>query len=60
MSNIKTGVAAEVKAGEPTATKDTGRVRIGGGSIHYDEVTPARPETKDTGRTRIGGGSICF
>jgi hypothetical protein len=56
----KDGVVAEAKAGEPKATKDTGRVRIGGGSIHYDEGTETRPETKDAGRIRIGGGSICF
>ena len=51
---------AEAKTGEPKATKDTGRVRIGGGSIHYDEATQTRPQTNDAGRTRIGGGSICF
>jgi hypothetical protein len=56
----KEGVVAGVKADEPKATKDTGRVRIGGGSIHYDEGTQIRPETKDAGRSRIGGGSICF
>jgi hypothetical protein len=59
MSN-DSGVVAEVKAGEPKATKDTGRVRIGGGAIHYDDATQIRPETKDSGRTRIGGGAICF
>ena len=48
--------AVEVKAGDK-ATNDAGRVRIGGGAIHYDEV---RTETKDAGRTKIGGGAICF
>lgn len=56
MSKIDEGTVADAKATEPKATKDTGRVRIGGGSIHYDEA----PQTKDAGRTRIGGGSICF
>jgi hypothetical protein len=60
MDNNKIGAVAEVKAVEPKATKDMGRVRIGGGAIHYDEVTPTRPETKDAGRTRIGGGAISF
>ena len=44
----------------PDATKDAGRVRIGGGAIHYADLTPARDATKDTGRVRIGGGAICF
>jgi len=56
----KDGVVAEAKVVEPKTTKDTGRVRIGGGTIHYDEVSPARRETKDAGRTRIGGGTIRF
>lgn len=60
MSKNDIEVLAEVKASEPKATKDTGRVRIGGGSIHYDAAVQTRPATKDAGRTRIGGGSICF
>ena len=60
MNNKDIGVIAEVKAVEPKATKDMGRVRIGGGAIHYDEVAQTRPETKDSGRTRIGGGAISF
>ncbi len=32
------------------ATKDAGRVRNGGGAIHYADMTPARDATKDTGR----------
>ena len=51
-------ITTELKAIE--ATKDTGRVRIGGGAIHYADVTPARDATKDAGRVRIGGGAICF
>ncbi|HUN41126.1 MAG TPA: hypothetical protein VMU81_12620 [Acetobacteraceae bacterium] len=60
MSKNDIGAVAEAKSVEPKATKDTGRVRIGGGTIHYDEVTQRRPETKDAGRTRIGGGTISF
>jgi hypothetical protein len=33
------------------STKDAGRVRIGGGLMHY---------TKDSGRVRIGGGLLRF
>jgi hypothetical protein len=33
------------------STKDAGRVRIGGGMMHF---------TKDTGRVRIGGGMMRF
>lgn len=60
MSKHGSETVVEVKATEPKATKDMGRVRIGGGSIHYDETAQTRPQTKDAGRTRIGGGSICF
>jgi len=60
MSKNDIGAVAEAKSVEPKATKDTGRVRIGAGSIHYDEVTRTRPETKDAGRTRVGAGSISF
>lgn len=56
----KEGVVAEAQANEPKATKDTGRVRIGAGAIHYDDATRSRPETKDSGRTRIGAGAINF
>ncbi len=37
------------------ATKDTGRVRLGGGAIHF-----SAPATKDSGRVRLGGGAIRF
>ena len=37
------------------ATKDTGRVRLGGGAIHF-----STPATKDSGRVRLGGGAIRF
>jgi len=56
----KDGVVAEAKVVEPKTTKDTGRVRIGAGMIHYDDRTQTRPQTKDAGRTRIGAGMICF
>ncbi len=46
---------------ERDATKDAGRVRIGGGAIHYADATPARDATKDSlGRVRIGGGAIHY
>ena len=41
------------------ATADTGRVRIGGGMISFDD-TKVRDEIKDAGRTKIGGGMIHF
>ncbi len=50
---------AETKAATE-ATKDAGRVKIGAGSIHYSDVTPAREATKDAGRVRLGAGSIHF
>jgi hypothetical protein len=37
-------------------TKDAGRVRLGGGSVHFSDVKA----TKDTGRVRLGGGSVNF
>jgi hypothetical protein len=39
------------------ATKDTGRVKIGSGSINF---SGPRASTKDSGRVRIGSGSIQF
>jgi hypothetical protein len=42
------------------ATKDAGRVKIGGGTIHFSEPSPARDATKDTGRVRVGGGTLQF
>jgi hypothetical protein len=42
------------------ATKDSGRVHIGGGAIHFADPTPARETTKDAGRVHIGGGAIHF
>jgi hypothetical protein len=39
-----------------TATKDTGRVRLGGGSVHFSDAKA----TKDAGRVRLGGGSVNF
>jgi hypothetical protein len=41
------------------ATTDTGRVRIGGGMISFDD-NKVRDEIKDAGRTKIGGGMIQF
>jgi len=42
------------------ATKDAGRVHIGGGAIHFTDPTPARESTKDSGRVQMGGGAIHF
>ena len=41
-------------------TRDSGRVRIGGGAIHYSDAAPVREPTKDAGRVHIGGGAIHF
>jgi hypothetical protein len=42
------------------ATKDAGRVHIGGGCMHFSDVIPAREATKDAGRVHIGGGCMHF
>ena len=42
------------------ATKDSGRVRLGGGAIHFSAPTPARAATKDAGRVHLGGGAVHF
>jgi hypothetical protein len=62
MQSIKeTTTVAELKAaGTQDAVKDAGRVRIGGGAIHYGDATLARDATKDSGRVRIGGGAIHY
>jgi hypothetical protein len=41
------------------ATADSGRVRLGGGMISFDDVK-IRDEIKDAGRTKLGGGMIQF
>jgi len=52
---------AKVPATAPVdATKDAGRVQIGGAGIHFGDVTPVRDAVKDTGRVRIGGAGIQF
>lgn len=38
---------------KPTATKDAGVVKVGGGSIRFTS-------TKDTGKVHVGGGSMRF
>jgi hypothetical protein len=40
-------------------TEDSGRVRLGGGMISFDD-TKVRDEIKDAGRTKLGGGMIRF
>jgi hypothetical protein len=42
------------------ATKDAGRVKIGGGTIHFSDSRVSRDATKDAGRVRVGGGTIQF
>ncbi len=39
------------------ATKDSGRVSLGGGAMHFGDASPA---TKDSGRVKIGGGALQF
>ena len=62
MQSIKktTSVAALDATRTQQAVKDAGRVRIGGGAIHYGDATPARDASKDSGRVRIGGGAIHY
>ena len=53
--------ATEIETTTPRdATKDSGRVHIGGGMIHFSDPTPARDATKDAGRVHIGGGMLRF
>jgi hypothetical protein len=42
------------------ATKDAGRVKIGGGTIHFSDPRVSRDATKDAGRVKMGGGTIQF
>jgi len=51
----------KIKAEAPStktqdATKDTGRVRLGGGAVHFSDIKA----TKDSGRVRLGGGAVNF
>jgi hypothetical protein len=50
----------ETKTENVAATKDAGRVKIGGGAIHFSDPTPARDAIKDAGRVHVGGGAIHF
>jgi len=49
-------VDTKVETTAPDATKDAGRVHIGGGAIHFADAKT----TKDSGRVHIGGGAINF
>ena len=42
-----------------SGTQDSGRVRLGGGMISFDD-TKVRDEIKDAGRTKLGGGMVQF
>jgi hypothetical protein len=53
-------IAVDGAKAAPEAVKDVGRVKIGGGAIHFSDVTPDREATKDTGRVKIGGGAVSF
>lgn len=39
-----------------SATKDSGRVRLGGGAVHFGDSKA----TKDACRVRLGGGAVNF
>jgi hypothetical protein len=43
-----------------TATKDAGRVTIGGGAMHFGDPRGMSKPTKDSGRVKIGGGALKF
>lgn len=55
MASIETTKTAAPKTQD--ATKDAGRVKIGGGCIDF---SGPRVATKDTGRVKIGGGCLKF
>jgi len=57
-TNIEMTAEAVLGAARP-ATVDTGRVRIGGGMVSFDD-NKVRDAIKDSGRTKIGGGMIHF
>jgi hypothetical protein len=44
----------------PEATKDAGRVKLGGGAVHFSDQVTGRAATKDAGRVKLGGGAIQF
>jgi hypothetical protein len=51
--NTMTGAAKPEASTKTEATKDAGRVHIGGGMMRFDT-------TKDAGRVHIGGGMMRF
>ena len=60
---VSSKTAASIAKTETVArevTKDTGRVHIGGGLMHFGETTTARDTTKDAGRVHVGGGLMRF
>ena len=50
----------DLRAAPRPTTKDAGRVKLGGGAIHFGDAVPAREATKDSGRVKLGGGAIQF
>jgi hypothetical protein len=58
VKNEKTSVGGDV-APARAPTEDSGRVRLGGGMITFDD-NKVRDEIKDAGRTKLGGGMIQF
>jgi hypothetical protein len=53
-------IAVDATKAAPADVKDAGRVQIGGGAIHFSDVTVGRESTKDAGRVKIGGGAVSF
>ena len=51
--DITSTEAVKPEVAKSDATKDAGRVHIGGGMMRFDA-------TKDTGRVHIGGGMMRF
>ena len=63
MTNSSVIVRAETKIENTVArdaTKDAGRVHIGGGYMHFGDVAAVRDVTKDAGRVHVGGGYMRF
>ena len=57
---MQSKVVTTVETKKSDAVKDSGRVRIGSGAIHFSDPSPAKKATKDAGRVRLGSGAIQF
>ena len=60
MSESMKTAATEAVVTNRDATKDTGRVSLGGGMMHFADAPKTREVTKDAGRVHIGGGMMHF